>query len=50
MYSGTLIEDLFEAVERAEANARSIEMPEVEPWMVTANDGAGYQSELVEVA
>ena len=50
MYSGTLIEDLFEAVERAEANAGSMEMHQVEPWMVTVNEGADFQSALVEVA
>lgn len=50
MYTGTLIEDLFAAVERAEASARAAESQEVEPWMATIQESADYESKLVEVA
>jgi hypothetical protein len=50
MYTGTLIEDLFAAVERAEARACPADMQEVEPWMATMQESADYESKLVEVA
>ena len=50
MYTGTLIEDLFAAVERAEARACLADMQEVEPWMATMQESADYDSKLVEVA
>ena len=48
MYTGTLIEDLFAAVERAEARA-SADTQEVELWMGTIPESAD-DSKLVEVA
>ena len=50
MYTGTLIDDLFAAVERAEAKAREIEAQEVEPWFAATQESTSYESELVEVA
>jgi hypothetical protein len=50
MYTGTLIEDLFAAVERAEATACAAETQAAEPWMATIQESADYDSKLVEVA
>lgn len=50
MYTGTLIEDLFAAVERAEARACAADRQEVELWMATIPESADYDSKLVEVA
>lgn len=50
MFTGTLIDDLIAAVERAEANARTADTPEVEPWVRATQESASYDSELVEVA
>jgi hypothetical protein len=50
MYTGTLIDDLIAAVERAEAKARQAETQEVEPWLAAIQESADYDSKLVEVA
>ena len=50
MYTGTLIEDLIAAVERAEAKAYAASTQEVEPWLATIQESADYDSKLVEVA
>ncbi len=50
MYTGTLIEDLIAAVERAEAKASTMDTQEVEAWMATIQESADYESKLVEVA
>jgi len=50
MYTGTLIDDLFAAVERAERKAREAEPREVEPWLAAVQESASYESNLVEVA
>ena len=49
MYSGTLIDDLIAAVERAEAKARLAEMQEAEPWLATVPESAEYHSAMIEV-
>ncbi len=50
MYTGTLIEDLIAAVERAEARASTMRTQEGEAWMATIQESADYESKLVEVA
>ena len=50
MFTGTLIDDLIAAVERAEAKARTSGTPEIEPWVAAVQESASYDSELVEVA
>ena len=54
MYTGTLIDDLIAAVNRAEAKVRAAETQEeaqeVEPWLAAMLESAGNNSELVEVA
>ena len=50
MYTGTLIEDLFAAVERAEARACAADPQELEPWMTGILESANYDSNFVEVA
>jgi hypothetical protein len=50
MYTGTMIDDLIAAVERAEAKVRRAEEPAMEPWIAAPEESANYESELVEVA
>ena len=50
MYTGTLFDDLFAAVEYAEAKARTIEAQEVECWFAATQESASYELEVVEVA
>lgn len=58
MFTGTLIEELFATVERAEANApkntHEREMTEIEPWLASAvasvQDNAVYDSKFLGVA
>ena len=49
-FTGTLIEDLIAAVERAERNAQSFERTEIEPWFVSVQESAHYDPKLVGVA
>ena len=52
MYTGTLIEDLIAAVDRAEENAREIEIAagllEVETWLATLSGSPDSDSILAE--
>jgi hypothetical protein len=50
MYKGTLIEDLFATVERAEARAQDRETAEIETWFATAQEDNRYESDLPGVA
>ena len=50
MYKGTLIEDLFATVERAEAKAQDLAMAEIETWFATAEENTSYESNLPGVA
>jgi len=55
MFTGTLIEDLFTAVERAEQAARSDEQPIPVPqmddsWLVSLQQNSEYDSKLFGVA
>ena len=51
MYTGTLIEDLIAAVERAEEHARETAQAEsLESWYVTAHSHAEVQPDLLGVA
>ena len=50
MFTGTLIEDLIATVERAEAKATSLEVPEIEPWFAAAQENPDYDSKLLGVA
>ncbi len=47
MFTGTLIEDLIATVERAEARSQGIAPMEIEPWIVSAQENADYDSNLV---
>jgi hypothetical protein len=47
MFTGTLIEDLIATVERAEARSQDIAPMEIEPWIVSAQENADYDSNLV---
>ena len=49
-FTGTLIEDLIAMVERVEARAQDLEGTEVEPWVVSAQENANYDSKLLGVA
>jgi hypothetical protein len=49
-FTGTLIEDLIAAVERAEAKAQSLEMTEIQPWLASGQENANYDSKLLGVA
>ena len=50
MYTGTLIDDLIAAVERAETKARLAETQGDEPWFAVIQESADYDSKRVEVA
>jgi len=50
MYKGTLIDDLFATVERAEAKAQDHEMAEIETWFATVEENTSYESNLPGVA
>lgn len=50
MYNGTLIEDLFATVERAEARAQNLETAEIETWLATVEENTSYESNLPGVA
>jgi hypothetical protein len=50
IFTGTLIEDLIAAVERAEAKAQSIERTEIEPWFASVQESAHYDPRLIGVA
>ena len=50
MYTGTLIEDLIAAVERAEAQAQSFERTEVEPWFASVQENPNYDPRPIGVA
>jgi hypothetical protein len=49
-FTGTLIEDLIAAVERAEAKAQDFEMTEIEPWFASVQENANYDPKLLGVA
>ena len=54
MYTGTLIEDLFATVERAEEKSRArnlaeIEIAKIEPWL-TVQENTNYDSQVIGVA
>jgi hypothetical protein len=49
MYTGTLIDDLFATVERAEAKAQDYETA-TEPWFATVQEDSSYESDLPGVA
>ncbi|HYU46430.1 MAG TPA: hypothetical protein VEK84_09675 [Terriglobales bacterium] len=50
MFTGTLIEDLIAAVERAEAKAQSFDRTEIEPWFASVQENASYDPKLIGVA
>ena len=50
MFTGTLISDLFAAVERAEKKAELDEIARVEPLLVTAQENENLDPQLVGVA
>ena len=50
MCTGTMLEDLFAAVERAEAKAQNVETTEMEAWFASIQESANHNSELVGVA
>ena len=50
IFTGTLIEDLIAAVERAEAKAKNFEATEIEPWFASVQENANYDSKLIGVA
>ena len=51
MYTGTLIEDLISAVERAEEHARELSQAEsLDSWYATAHSPAEVQPDLLGVA
>ena len=47
MFTGTMIEDLIAAVERAEAKTQDSAPMEIEPWIASARESADYDSQLV---
>jgi hypothetical protein len=49
-FTGTLIEDLIAAVERAEAKAQGLETTEIQPWLASVQDNANYDPKLLGVA
>ncbi|MFI5113668.1 MAG: hypothetical protein ACHP7J_00885 [Terriglobales bacterium] len=50
MYKGTLIDDLFATVERAEAKAQDRETAEIETWFAAVEENTSYESNLPGVA
>jgi hypothetical protein len=50
MFTGTLIEDLIAAVERAEAKAKDFETATIEPWFASVQENATYDPKLLGVA
>ena len=50
MYTGTLIDDLFATVERAEAKAQDYETAATETWFATVQEDSSYESDLPGVA
>ncbi|HEX9110413.1 MAG TPA: hypothetical protein VF845_02965 [Terriglobales bacterium] len=49
-FTGTLIEDLIAAVERAEAKAQGFETTEIQPWLASVQENANYDPKLLGVA
>ncbi len=49
-FTGTLIEDLIAAVERAEAKAQDFETTEIEPWLASVQENANCDPKLLGVA
>jgi hypothetical protein len=47
MFTGTMIDDLIAAVERAEARTQNMAPMEIEPWIASAPENAEYDSNLV---
>lgn len=50
MFTGTLIDDLIAAVERAEARTQQLAPIEIEPWISSVQDERDSEPKLLGVA